>query len=326
MKAPDFWYLPEHRPTYSALFLLPFSWLWATYTAHRVSKKAKIRASIPVICVGNVTVGGTGKTPTALAIAKILIDHGKQPVFLTRGYGGEVTGPVIVNESKHTASMVGDEPLLLARCAPTVVARNRVEGVSLIEHEMQASHIIMDDGFQNPTVKKDLSLLVVDGQAGFGNCKVIPAGPLREPVYEAVERADALVLVGGKSEHVRLPDGIRTFQAKIAAAQSMLEAQQPVLAFAGIGRPEKFYATLRDLGVSLAGAVDFADHHPYSWEDEQRLISTAERLGAKLVTTEKDYVRLSPEFRGKVCALAVDLRFEATAEFLDLLRTKEILI
>jgi tetraacyldisaccharide 4'-kinase len=251
---------------------------------------------VPVICIGNLTAGGTGKTPIALTLAERLIRAGEAVHFLTRGYGGSEHGPLRVDLTRDTAANVGDEPLLLAAIAPTWVAADRAEGAAAAARA-GAGLIIMDDGFQNPSLFKDFSLLVVDAHAGLGNARLIPAGPLRERASDALARASAVMIVG----HGHAADRFtaRARNSALPVFRAILRAKNPpdldgkaVLAFSGIGRPGKFYATLRELHAVLVNVQDFPDHHMFSEADAQRLLVRARDLNAMLVTTEKDHARL----------------------------------
>jgi tetraacyldisaccharide 4'-kinase len=286
---------------------------------------------VPVVCIGNLTVGGAGKTPTALAVARMLAAAGERPVFLSRGYGGALVGPVFVDPSQHRAREVGDEPLLLARAAPTIVARNRVMGAGFAAG---ASVIVMDDGFHNPSLAKDFSVLVVDARRGIGNGQVIPAGPLRAPVDAQLTRAQALVVVGTSSRGSAIAErastrNIPVFQARLRPDAGFIDrlAGRRVLAFAGIGDPEKFFATLAEAGIALAGTRSFPDHHRYTSAEAGALCNEAERDGLVLVTTEKDLARLSGEdqlkqLAGRAKALPVTLAFADEALFKSLLFKK----
>jgi tetraacyldisaccharide 4'-kinase len=259
------------------------------------------RARAIVVCIGNLTVGGAGKTPTAIAVARLLRDAGANPAFLTRGYGGRLAGPLIVAPT-HSAIDVGDEPLLLARVAPTVVARDRVAGAAAAI-AAGADTIVMDDGFQNPSLAKDLSVLVVDGRRGIGNGKVIPAGPLRAPLAMQLAHAHALLVVGEAGWSARgviatahatssLPLPVTGRLVPDPAALAALAGAR-VLAFAGIADPEKFFATLRDAGIAVMATRRFADHHRFSAADAKALIAEAEQSGLTMVTTEKDHARMT---------------------------------
>ncbi len=247
--------------------------IYGAFAASRL-KREGYRAGVPVICIGNPTLGGAGKTPTALAVARMLKAAGERPVFLSRGYGGRQRGPLLVAPDRDRAADVGDEPLLLARVAPTVVAHDRVEGAKAAQ-AAGATIIVMDDGFQNPSLAKDFSVLVIDGRRGLGNSKVFPAGPLRAPLDAQLARADAVVLVGAVGEDAAVA-GAAAEARKLPLLRAWLEPDREaiatlaggrVLAFAGIGDPEKVFATLREAGIAVAATRSFADHHRYTPAD-----------------------------------------------------------
>jgi tetraacyldisaccharide 4'-kinase len=283
---------------------------------------------IPVICVGNLTAGGSGKTPVAIAIAGMLRAKGHRPTFLTRGYGGSEKGPALASRG-HDAQQMGDEALLLARAAPTIVAHDRAQGARLAV-EKGATVLVMDDGHQNFGLRKSLSLVVVDAETGFGNGFQIPAGPLREPVAQGLARADAVILIGSeRSEDGRAtkraqgngsPDlqGFRgpVLRARLPADGSAF-ADKNVFAFAGIGRPEKFAASLEQAGAHVIGRCFFPDHHPYTEDEILELKAVAG--DALLVTTEKDFVRLSTAAREGIKVLKVAARFDDQAAMEGLL-------
>ena len=306
MRAPEFW---NHRGLV-ALTLAPLGMLYGASVARKARHENPYRAKAKVICVGNLTAGGSGKTPVAIALAQMLMARGKKVYFLTRGYGGQTRGPAEVTANSNAAQM-GDEALLLARTAPTIVAGDRAEGAKLADAQ-GADVIVMDDGHQNFSLAKDLSLVVVDGQTGFGNGLMIPAGPLREPVAQGLSRADAVVVVGDGT-----PD-LRGYAGAVVRAQ--LESQshdmrgRRVFAFAGIGRPEKFVASLNDAGADVTGTQFFGDHHVFSQSEIAGLRARA--AGAALVTTEKDFVRLSAADRAGVGVLKIAAQFDA-APLLD---------
>jgi tetraacyldisaccharide 4'-kinase len=293
MRAPAFWWT---KPGAVAAFLSPFASIYGAVAARRLAQPGE-RVGIPVICVGNPTVGGAGKTPAAIAIAKMLIAAGERPIFLTRGYGGRLAGPVMV-EAAHTAVQVGDEPPLLARVAPTIVAENRVAGAKLAV-EKGASVIVMDDGFQNPSLVKDLSILVIDGTRGIGNGRVIPAGPLRAPLEPQLDRAHAILIVGDVTGAAALVvaarvRGLPLFHARVEPDQAAVAALAgtKVLAFAGIGDPAKFFATVAAAGIEAHIHRGFSDHHRYRADEAAALLAEAERNRLALVTTEKDLARM----------------------------------
>jgi tetraacyldisaccharide 4'-kinase len=304
MRPPEFW--GRRDGGLAARLLAPVSGIWTAVGRRRQATASPFRAPVPVICVGNVVVGGAGKTPTALALAERLVALGRHPVFLTRGHGGRLPGPVIVDPAVHAADEVGDEPLLLARAAPTIVARDRAAGARLAT--TRGDVIVMDDGFQNPSLAKDLSLLVVDREAGIGNGRVLPAGPLREPVSDALARAHALVAIGPGP--LPFATSLPVLGARIAPVNGGEFAGQRVVAFAGIGRPDKFFASLRAVGAELAGMHAFGDHQRYTPDELMRLVEAASGAGALLVTTAKDAARLPAEARPMVSVLEVRLVFD----------------
>ena len=314
MRAPEFWARGKGGALSAALS--PLGWAYGRGARARRAATQAWRAPVPVLCVGNAVAGGAGKTPVALDIGARLRARGVDAHFLTRGYGAAAAGPLRVEVARHTHLDVGDEALLLAGVAPAWVARDRAAGARAAVAE-GAGILVMDDGFQNPALAKDLSLLVVDGGYGFGNGRVMPAGPLREPLSDALRRADAVVLMGGEATDV-------TGQMARAAATSLPVlgarprpgpearrlAGKPVVAFAGIGRPDKFFETLGALGAEVAATLPFPDHHPYGAGDLDRLERLAEAHGAVLVTTAKDAVRLPEAARRQVAVLTITLEWE----------------
>ena len=313
MRAPGFWQRPGRG--WQAHVLAPLAWLYAAATARRVSRPARYRPPCPVICVGNISAGGTGKTPVVIALVQRLAAEGLAVHVVSRGHGGRLAGPVEVDPGRHNAGDVGDEPLLIAAFTRVFVGRDRAEAGRMAA-EAGAAVIIMDDGHQNPDLARDLSLVVVDAQIGFGNRCVIPAGPLREPVPAGLARADALVAIGDDDARARFRAGVGQQHPDILGARTEVLPMGMdwqglrVLAFAGIGRPEKFFATLRGLGAELVQAVALDDHQELGNALIARLAADADRAGAQLVTTEKDAVRLPDRFRGQVLTLPVRLEFD----------------
>jgi tetraacyldisaccharide 4'-kinase len=290
MRAPAFWW---RSPGLYSTVLAPFGAIYGAIASVRM-RRAGARADVPVICIGDPTVGGAGKTPVAIAVAKILAAQGKRPCFLTRGYGGREPGPLLLDPAKHGAADVGDEPLLLAAVVPVIVSADRVAGVKLAA-QTGADVIVMDDGFQNPALVKNLSLLVVDAKSGTGNGRVFPAGPLRAPLAAQLARANAVVLIGDgeAGEQVARQAGkvLRATVVPDANAVARLKGK-PLLAYAGIGRPEKFFATLQAIGGDVAARRAFPDHHPFSASEAGELLSAARAGNLTLVTTEKDRARM----------------------------------
>ena len=299
---------------------MPLGAIYGLIAGHRLQREG-FDAGIPVLCVGNYHVGGAGKTPAVLALVKLLRDLGEMPVVLSRGYGGQLRGPILVDLDRHAAFDVGDEPVMLARTIPVVVARNRIDGVALARAQ-RASVILMDDGFQNPAIAKDVSLIVIDGTRGLGNACVFPAGPLRAPLPPQLARTDTLIVIGdgvgadavAAAVATRGTPVLRAHLRPGEASVASLRGKR-VLAFAGIGDPSRFFRTLRANGIEVAKERAFADHHPFSENQIETLREEARRDALTLVTTEKDLARLRgrnglPEWAWEIVPFAVTLEFD----------------
>ncbi len=317
MRAPDFW--TENGAL--ATLLAPLGAGYDLAGRLRRAMVPSVSTDIPVVCVGNLVAGGAGKTPVVLALVEALTARGAVVHCLSRGYGGNSPGPRRVDAARDSAAEVGDEALLLARAAPSWVARDRAAGARAAT-AAGARVLVMDDGFQNPALAKDLSLVVVDGAYGFGNRRVMPAGPLRETVARGLARADAVVLLGRDRRTLgpTLGNHLPLLGARLAPRPGAERlAGRKVLAFAGIGRPEKFFATLAELGAELTETRAFPDHHPYTAAELRDLRERAQALGAILVTTEKDAVRLAPDQRDGIETLAVAVAWDDPAALQALL-------
>lgn len=333
LNPPNWW--SEKKHILSKL-VRPVGVLYGQAVERRWKLTSPYQSVLPVICIGNLTVGGAGKTPTAMAIAERLLEKGEKPAFLTRGYKGKHQGPHLVDQKTDTAEEVGDEALLLAKIAPTIVAKNRPNGAQFIEAH-GSTVIIMDDGFQNPTLHKDFSLAVIDGQTGVGNGEIFPAGPLRASLPFQLDLADAILSIGKTTseETALILLGIapknpffRGILSPTGKSEKLKGTQ--VLAYSGIGRPEKFFETLEKLGANIVKREPFPDHYNFSVKDAERLLSAAKDSGATLVTTQKDLVRLNgatgllKKLAKKSVALPVKLTFKEGDDerLLDLITKK----
>ena len=308
MKTPDFWWHPD--PEWKARALTPLSYIYEG--ARRIDqslKKLRHNAHAPrpstVICIGNALAGGAGKTPVAEALARVLASQGPSGILM-RGYKGRLNGPLKVDPDLHTYEDVGDEALMLAQTLPrdvgVYVAGNRMAGLSLMHHQ-GLRFAVLDDGYQNPSISKDYHILVWDGAVGAGNGRVLPAGPLRAPLAQTLAAADIVLSYAGPFQPPP-PCADRTFPLQIVP-QSLPKEDQPLLAFAGIGRPQKFFDFLTEHGYSLAGAQNFPDHYAYTEKDLTALQARARQNKARLVTTQKDYVRLTADWRKEIDCVSI---------------------
>ncbi len=307
MRTPTFW----QYNNWIAKLLTPLGELYALATKTRLRLKKSKKIDTPVICIGNLTAGGTGKTPTAISLAFMLQNAGIYPTFISRGYHGSLQN-IQVDSIHHTPQQVGDEPLLLAHIAPTFINADRYQA-ALMAQNNQAECILMDDGFQNPTLYKDLSLLVIDGATGFGNKKCIPAGPLREHIADGLKRAQAALIIGEDEHNIASSLNIPYFKGKIVPETPNLK-NNCVVAFAGIGRPQKFYTSLQELGIEIIKTFDFPDHHYYSENELKELIRYAENNQAELITTSKDFVKIPVSLQPAFKVLDIRIQWENPTE------------
>ena len=309
MKAPGFWYQKRGIVSFA---LMPLALLYQLGANLRRYFAKPYVSVTPVICIGNIVAGGAGKTPVALAIARLLKARGALPVFVTRGYGGTEHGPVRIDALRHTAHEVGDEALLLARSAPVFIGRDRAKAINFAES--QGTHILLDDGLQNPNIKPNIAFLVIDGQAGLGNGCILPAGPLRESFDTALKRVTAIIVVGPT-----LPDHIQNAGRPVITARLQpnlpegFDRAKRYIAFAGIGRPEKFLASCAEEKLIIIGQKTFADHHMFSHADLDKLRQWAKSEQAQLLTTEKDWVRLPGDMQDITATFPVRLIFDNPA-------------
>ena len=317
MKTPAFW---SHRGI-AAISLLPVSLLWRAGSALKQITARPVTPSIPVICVGNLTAGGTGKTPLVGWLADRLTERGWTPAILSRGYGGSATRPVWVDPAEHDADTCGDEPLMLADGRPVMVSRDRGAGARAIAAGGTHDVIIMDDGMQNPTLRRTLTIGVFDGGSGIGNGWLMPAGPLRTPFANGLAELDMVVINGDDETGLtgRIGDAAPVFAAMLRPEASVIEslADTPLLAFAGIGRPARFFASIEAIGGQIAKKLSFADHHPYSQQDLAQIQEDAQRYGAQMITTQKDWMRLPADWRARVIMLPVSVEMPGDIAFLD---------
>jgi tetraacyldisaccharide 4'-kinase len=307
MREPEFWNSPSGGARALRALLSPLGSLYGASVAWKRKSAHPYRPQARVLCIGNLTAGGTGKTPVAQAFGRLLEERGCKTAFLTRGYGGSVDGPVLADPVWHTAADVGDEPLLLAGTARTIVAKDRAQGAVFADRN-HVDVIVMDDGFQNFDIVKDASVVVVDSETGFGNGLKIPAGPMRESV-DGLERADAIVLMGDAPSPLP-PTKVPVMRAHLAPNHPVMLEGRRMVAFAGIGRPQKFFDMLRQVGANVIETASFPDHHVFTGAEMTQLFSAAMRHGAELVTTEKDYYRLPMDGREGITPIPVHVVFD----------------
>lgn len=315
MKTPEYW---QSNSAVSKI-LTPLGKLYGLATRLRLRFKKPQKIDIPVICIGNITAGGTGKTPVSISVAKMLIGALHHPIFVTRGYGGKLQN-VLVNNKKHTARDVGDEPLLLSEQAPVVVNADRYAG-ALTALKEGADVIIMDDGFQNPGLYKDLSFLVFDGHYGIGNGRIIPAGPLRETFEDGIKRADALIILGKDKHELAKRTKLPVFYGHTEPVQTTI-GDTDVVAFAGIGHPQKFYHTLKQQGFNVVATIDFPDHHYYTKAEIEQILQKAKALNAEVYTTGKDFVKIPSMYHNSINVLEVAVVWDKPEKLLQFIQEK----
>lgn len=314
MKTPRFW----QKDSWMSNLLLPLSKIYAAATALRIKLHVPYKAKYPVICIGNLTAGGTGKTPVSLSVAEILQNMGKKPFFISRGYGGRIHN-VIVNKQVHTPKQVGDEPLLLAEQAPTVVNPDRAAAAQMaIAHG--ADCLVMDDGFQNPGLYKNISFLVFDGNYGIGNGRVIPAGPLREPLDKGLKRAQAAIILGEDKTNIASKINLPIFYGEITEQQPE-NTSRPVLAFAGIGHPEKFYNSLAKCGLNVVKTHNFPDHYFYTRAELNKLVEYAKKHDLDIYTTSKDFVKIPLSLQKEFKVLQIKVQWQNLDKLKDFLQS-----
>lgn len=312
MKTPKFWNDKGIKST----LLLPIGWIYSCLTSIRIKISTPRSVDIPVICVGNLTAGGTGKTPVSIYLGKLLKSLGYNPFYLSRGYGGRLQNVLV--SPIHNAKDVGDEPLLLAKHAPVMINANRYQG-AVNAQKQGADIIIMDDGFQNPSLKKDISFIVVDGKIGFGNNRPIPSGPLRETLSAGIKRADALIILGNDDKNIKNLFTTLSFTGSVVPEEIDL-TNKNVVAFAGIGRPEKFYDSLKQRGANIIKTIDFPDHHYYTDEELQEIIKTAKSYNAEIYTTTKDLVKIPQYFHTEIKPLNIDIQWNNEDKLVSFIR------
>ena len=318
MKTPQFWYENNISSKWKSLFLIPISIIWIFLSKILQLFSKPYTSKLKVICIGNLTIGGTGKTPFAISTFKYLQDLGYNPAFLTRGYGGKEKGPIEV-KSSHKHIDVGDEALLLSKVGRTIVSRNRSFGAKFIEkHNKNFDVIVMDDGLQNNQLKKNTNILLIDKKLFFGNKHCIPAGPLREPIKQGLNKINAIILTGNNSENSNqnydFRPNIPIFKSNIIIKKKIDIKQNNFLAFCGLANPDKFYKTLKDDNFQVKKTISFPDHHKYTTMDIQNLKREASEKKLKLITTEKDYVKIDQKNRNLINVLLIELGFNHNDE------------
>lgn len=322
MKAPSFWF---DKKSFWSIFLKPLGEIYhfLSWISKIFSKTQKV--TIPVICIGNLTLGGAGKTPTSIKIAELLIANGYRVSFLSRGYKGKIKKPTKVNLKKHTYTETGDEPLLLAKTAPTWISKNRKKGALEIVKENKTDIIILDDGFQNTSIYKDLSIIVVDGPVGFGNECIFPAGPLRQSLSSGINKADIFLIIGNDTKLVqdRFFKDKNTFLGKIETSlPKYFSSDKKYIAFAGIGRPKKFFDSLKTHKINTIKEISFPDHYSYKKRDIEQLINISKQTGTSFITTTKDHVKLPSFFKKQIEVVSMAITIDNEKALIKYLKEK----
>ncbi len=304
IKTPHFW----RSKNIVAITLVPISFVYGVFSYLVQKIKIPYKSKLPVICVGNITAVGDGKTPLCIEVIKILKEMGFQPAVISRGYGGSNSEAIKVDCKIHDYTLVGDEPLLISRYAPVYVSKNKKHAIKLAEKD-NIDILIMDDGLQSRSIYKDASLLVIDGLTGLGNKLLIPAGPLRQRLSSIVKKIDAIVLIGEDKNNLESDLGNKVLRANIVTILPIEASRKKVIAFAGIAYPEKFFLSLEKMNCTIVRKYNFADHYPYLNQDLEEMIKEANQLQALLITTEKDYIRIPEVYKPLIKILPMELEF-----------------
>lgn len=307
MRTPKLW---KSKNIFS-IFLFPLSLIYSLFRKLHVyfSKEYKSK-KLNIICIGNLTAGGNGKTPVAIKIGEIFKENGKNFAYLSKGYKGKINDFVKVNSKKHTYLDVGDEPLLLSKIADTFVCKNRKKAIQILEKEYNYDFIIMDDGFQNPTIYKNKNIIIIDGEYGIGNGFLLPAGPLRENLKDAIKRIDFVIIIENDRQNLEeyfLKNNIKVFKANIKEKIENINNNQKYIAFSGIGRPEKFFNSLKKVGCNVIKEISFEDHHIYTNNEIEKILLTAKKENAKVITTSKDWIKLSSDYQNQIDVLEIEI-------------------
>ena len=307
MRTPKLW---KSKNIFS-IFLFPLSLIYGFFSKiHKTFSKEYKSKKLNIVCIGNLTAGGNGKTPVAIKIGEIFKQNGKNFAYLSKGYKGKINDFVKVDSKKHTYLDVGDEPLLLSKIVDTFVCKNRKKAIQILENKYNYDFIIMDDGFQNPTIYKNKNIIIVDGEYGIGNGFLLPAGPLRENLKDAIKRIDFVIIIGNDRQNLEeyfLKNNIKVFKANIKEKIENINNNQKYIAFSGIGRPEKFFNSLKKVDCNLIKKISFEDHHIYTNNEIEKILLTAKKENAKVITTSKDWIKLSSDYRNQIDVLEIEI-------------------